>query len=158
MDQKCVHLHTVLQFQIEAPLDAVENTETLDNENSQSKGSWVVNTLGGLIFALAIVALSIFAVMLAIRLRRQNLTDEHIEEDSVDDADYSELTYTNQEQAETLHVPSYNHLSSGGVYDQSTGQTVYVDPEGRWWWQQEDGSFLHNPASNTDDTTQDGLS
>ncbi|MEC9174164.1 MAG: fibronectin type III domain-containing protein, partial [Candidatus Thermoplasmatota archaeon] len=83
-------LQTVLQFQIEPPLDSVENTETLDNENSQSEGSWVVNTLGGLIVALAILALSIFTVVLAIRLRKQNLTDEHIEEDSVDDADYSE--------------------------------------------------------------------
>ncbi len=151
-------LHTVLQFQIEPPLDSVENTETLDNENSQSEGNWVVNTLGGLIVALAILALSIFTVVLAIRLRKQNLTDERIEEDSIDDADYSESTSTNQEQAETLHVPSYNHLTSGGVYDQSTGHTVYVDPEGRWWWQQEDGSFLHNPASSTDDTTLDGLS
>ena len=60
--------------------------------------------------------------------------------------------------AQPTTVADYTGLPAGGQYDQSTGQTVYVDPEGRWWWQQEDGSFLHNPASNTDDTTQDGLS
>ena len=45
----------------------------------------------------------------------------------------------------------------GGVYDQSTGFTAYIDPEGRWWWEQEDGSFYHDPALNANDATQDDL-
>ena len=152
-----VNLQTVLQIQIEAPPDDSENIETLDNENSESKGSGVVNTLLGLIFALAIVALSIFTVMLAIRLRTQGLTDEDVEEDSEVETNDSELIHPTQHQAETLHVPDYNHLISGGVYDQSTGHMVYIDPEGRWWWQQEDGSFFHDPAINVNDTTPDDL-
>ena len=152
-----VNLQTVLQIQIDAPPDDSENIETLDNENSGSKGSGVVNTLLGLIFALAIVALSIFTVMLAIRLRTQGLTDEDLEEDSGDETNDSELIHSTQHQAETLHVPDYNHLISGGVYDQSTGHMVYIDPEGRWWWQQEDGSFFHDPAINVNDTTPDDL-
>jgi len=152
-----VNLQTVLQIQIEAPPDDSENIETLDNENSESKGSGVVNTLLGLIFALAIVALSIFTVMLAIRLRTQGLTDEDVEEDSEVETNDSELIHPTQHQAEILHVPDYNHLISGGVYDQSTGHMVYIDPEGRWWWQQEDGSFFHDPAINVNDTTPDDL-
>ena len=152
-----VNLQTVLQIQIEAPPDDSENIETLDNENSESKGSGVVNTLLGLIFALAIVALSIFTVMLAIRLRIQGLTDEDVEEDSEVETNDSELIHPTQHQAETLHVPDYNHLISGGVYDQSTGHMVYIDPEGRWWWQQEDGSFFHDPAIDVNDIPPDDL-
>jgi len=152
-----VNLQTVLQIQIEAPPDDSENIETLDNENSESKGIGVVTTLLGLIFVLAIVALSIFTVMLAIRLRTQGLTDEDVEEDSEVETNDSELIHPTQHQAETLHVPDYNHLISGGVYDQSTGHMVYIDPEGRWWWQQEDGSFFHDPAINVNDTTPDDL-
>jgi len=152
------NLQTVLKFQIEAPPDELENIETLDNENSGSKGSGGINTLLGLIFALAIVALSIFTVMFVIRLRAQGLTGEDTEENSEDEPNESELSHTTQHQAETLHVPDYNHLISGGVYDQSTGHTAYIDPEGRWWWQQEDGSFFHDPSFNVNDTTPDGLS
>ena len=152
-----VNLQTVLQIQIEEPPDDSENIETLDNENSESKGSGVVNTLLGLIFALAIVALSIFSVMLAIRLRTQGLTDEDVEEDSEVETNDSELIHPTQHQAETLHVPDYNHLISGGVYDQSTGHMVYIDPEGRWWWQQEDGSFFHDPAIDVNDIPPDDL-
>ena len=147
------NLQTVLQFQIDAPPDESENIETLDNENPESKGKGWVNTLQGLILALAIVSLLIFTVMLAIRLRAQGLTDEDVEEDSEDELNDSELAHTTQHQAETLHVPDYNHLVSGGVYDQSTGHTAYIDPEGRWWWQQEDGSFFHDPAFSVNDTT-----
>ena len=152
-----VNLQTVLQIQIEEPPDDSENIETLDNENSESKGSGVVNTLLGLIFALAIVALSIFSVMLAIRLRTQGLTDEDVEEDSEVETNDSELIHPTQHQHETLHVPDYNHLISGGVYDQSTGHVVYIDPEERWWWQQEDGSFFHDPAIDVNDIPPDDL-
>ena len=62
-------LHTVLQFQVEAPL-MVEDTKHWTTKIHNQK-SWVVNTLVGLIFALAIVALSIFTVV-HIRLRRQS--------------------------------------------------------------------------------------
>ena len=147
------NLQTVLQFQIDAPPDESEKIETLDNENPESKGNGWVNTLQGLILALAIVSLLIFTIMLAIRLRAQGLTDEDVEEDSEDELNDSELAHTTQHQAETLHVPDYNHLVSGGVYDQSTGHTAYIDPEGRWWWQQEDGSFFHDPAFSVNDTT-----
>ena len=54
-------------------------------------------------------------------------------------------------------MPDYNHLDGGGVYDQSTGHTAYIDSQGRWWWQQEDGSFFHDPAFNANDAMQDGL-
>jgi len=151
------NLQTVVQVEIDAPPDESENIETSDNENSRSKASGVVSTLLTLIFTLAIVVISIFTVMFAIRLREQGLTNEDVEENSDDDANNSDLVDTNQ-QAQTLHVPDYNHLVGGGVYDQSTGHTVYIDPEGRWWWKQEDGSFFHDQAFNASETTLDDLS
>lgn len=96
--------------------------------------------------------------MFALRLRPQGLTDGDAEEDdSEDEPNDSELADTTQHQAETLHVPDYNHLIAGGVYDQSTGHMAYIDPEGRWWWQQEDGSFFYDQTFNANDTTLDDL-
>ncbi len=152
------NLQTFLQFQIEVPPDESENIETSDNENSGLKGSGGVSTLLTLLFALGIVTLSIFTAILAIRLRSQGLTDEDAgEDDSEDEPNDSELAHTTQHQAETLHVPDHNHLVAGGVYDQSTGHMAYIDPEGRWWWQQEDGSFFHDQTFNAIDATPDDL-
>ncbi|MBI31883.1 MAG: hypothetical protein CMB72_04790 [Euryarchaeota archaeon] len=150
-----VNLQTVLRIQIDAPPDESENIETVDNENTGAKGKGMVSTLLTLFFALVIIALSIFTVMLAIRLRARSLADEDVEKDSEDDVNDSELVDTTQHQAEVLHVPDYNHLVGGGVYDQSTGHMAYIDPDGRWWWQQEDGSFFHDSALNANDDTSD---
>ena len=150
-----VNLQTILQIQIDAPPDESENIETSDNENTGAKGKGVVSTLLTLFFAMAIIALSIFTVILAIRLRARSLTDEDMEEDSEDDSNDSELVDTTQHQSEVLHVPDYNHLVGGGVYDQSTGHMAYIDPDGRWWGRQEDGSFFHDSALNANDDTSD---
>ena len=130
--------------------------DSSDNENSVSQGSGVVNTLLAFIVAIAIVILSVFTVMLVIRLRARGINEEETEDTSEEPND-SEPVEIIPIENETIHVPDYNHLDGGGVYDQSTGHTAYIDPQGRWWWQQEDGSFFHDPTFNANDATQDDL-
>ncbi|MED5486183.1 MAG: CARDB domain-containing protein, partial [Candidatus Thermoplasmatota archaeon] len=150
------NLDTVSVLEITVPLEESTDIDGLENEISSSRGSGGVSTLLALIVALAIVVLSIFTVMLAIRLRAQGHSEEETEEveEETTESDSPNLITT---QPETFHVPDYSHLAGGGVYDQSTGHTAYIDPEGRWWWQQEDGSFIHDPTVNANDATQDGL-
>ncbi|MEC7704408.1 MAG: CARDB domain-containing protein, partial [Candidatus Thermoplasmatota archaeon] len=150
------NLDTVSVLEITVPLEESIDIDGLENEISSSRGSGGVSTLLALIVALAIVVLSIFTVMLAIRLRAQGHSEEETEEveEETTESDSPNLITT---QPETFHVPDYSHLAGGGVYDQSTGHTAYIDPEGRWWWQQEDGSFIHDPTVNANDATQDGL-
>ena len=109
-----------------------------------------------LLVVLAIIGLSIFTAILAIRLRaRSEIEDEVVDEN--EDSVASEPIVEAEVEPTTHHVPDHNHLMGGGVYDQSTGHTAYIDPEGRWWWQQEDGSFYHDPALNASDATLDDL-
>ncbi|MBK39128.1 MAG: hypothetical protein CMB50_02750 [Euryarchaeota archaeon] len=150
------NLQSVLSLEIEVPSDEPEDIDSSDNENSVSQGGGGVNTLLAFIVAIAIVILSVFTVMLAIRLRARGIDEEETEEISEEPND-SESVEIIPIETETIHVPDYNHLEGGGVYDQSTGHTAYIDPQGRWWWQQEDGSFFHDPTFNANDATQDGL-
>ena len=149
------NLHTVSLLQITPPLDEFDDVVSSDNENSVSQGGGGISTFLAFIVAFAIVILSVFTVMLAIRLRAQGQEEE--EEDVTEDPIQSESDEVGISEIETLHVPDYSHLDGGGAYDQSTGHTVYIDPEGRWWWQQEDGSFFHDPTFNASDATQDAL-
>ena len=106
---------------------------------------------------LAIIALSVFTVIAANKLhaRRQSELESELEED--DDVEEVDSAPSTEDNSETYHVPDHTHLIGGGVYDQSTGHTAYIDAEGRWWWQQEDGSFYHDPDLNASDATQDDL-
>lgn len=145
---------TISHLSIEVPPEESEDLDSSDSDNTAPGESGVVNTLLALIIALAIVVLTVFTVVLAIRLRAQADLEEEMEEDA---GSPSESEHIETVQPETVHVPDHNHLAGGGVYDQSTGHTAYIDPEGRWWWQQEDGSFFHDPAYNATDATQDDL-
>ena len=78
------------------------------------------------------------------------------EEDEEDEGE-EQPPASDVEYSETHHVPDHTHLIGGGTYAQSTGHTAYIAPQGRWWWQQEDGSFYHDPALNATDATQDVL-
>ncbi len=149
------NLHTIGYLSIDVPLDEVDITPP-DNENSVSQEGGGVSTFLAFVVAIAIVVLSVFTVMLAIRLRAQGQEDEE-SEDAPAESNPSESDGVEISQVQTLHVPDYNHLDGGGVYDQSTGNTAYIDPQGRWWWQQEDGSFFHDPTFNASDATQDDL-
>ena len=151
------NLNAISLLEIETPsLDASDDELASDKENSAAGGGGAVSTLLALIVALAIVVLSIFTVMLAIRLRAQTQEEEEVEEAS-EESETSGMSEETTIQSESFHVPDYSHLAGGGVYDQSTGHMAYIDPDGRWWWQQEDGSFFHDPAFNAIDATQDGL-
>ena len=150
------NLQSVLSLEIEVPPDEPVGIDSSDNENSVSKGGGGVNTLLAFIVAIAIVILSVFTVMLAIRLRAREINEEETE-DTSEDSNHSESVEIISVQTETIHVPDHNHLDGGGVYDQSTGHTAYIDPQGRWWWQQEDGSFFHDPTFSANDATQDDL-
>ena len=150
------NLQSVLSLEIEVPPDEPVDIDSSDNENSVSQGSGLVNTLLAFIVAIAIVILSVFTVMLVIRLRARGIDEEETEDTSEEPSD-SESVEIIPIEIETIHVPDYNHLDGGGVYDQSTGHTAYIDPQGRWWWQQEDGSFFHDPTFNANDATQDDL-
>ena len=43
--------------------------------------------------------------------------------------------------AQPTTVADYTGLPPGGTYDQSTGQTVYIQPDGVQWQMMGDGSF-----------------
>lgn len=43
--------------------------------------------------------------------------------------------------AQPTTVSDYTGLQPGGTYDQSTGQTIYVQPDGTRWQMMPDGSF-----------------
>tara|TARA_Y100001968_G_scaffold303373_1_gene317487 strand:- start:2508 stop:3287 length:780 start_codon:yes stop_codon:yes gene_type:complete len=153
------NLATISVLNIDIPLNQSAGIEESENEeNLSSSESGGISTLLAFIVALAIIVLSVFTVMLAIRLRTRTELDEESEEEAeAEGATESEPVEVATVQTETYHVPDFTHLVGGGVYDQSTGHTAYIDPEGRWWWQQEDGSFFHDPSLNANDATQDGL-
>ena len=150
------NLLTVSELEIEIPPEATESSDDSGNEEeSTSKSDGGVNSMLAILVVLAIIALSIFTVILALRLKARRELEDEFEED--EDEDDSESPAPIEETPETYHVPDHTHLVGGGVYDQSTGFTAYIDPEGRWWWEQEDGSFYHDPALNANDATQDDL-
>ena len=43
--------------------------------------------------------------------------------------------------AQPTTVPDYSGLPPGGQYDQSSGQTIYILPDGTRWQMMADGSF-----------------
>ena len=55
------------------------------------------------------------------------------------------------------HLPDHTHLKAGGWYDTSTGSVAYIDPDGIWWWQQPDGSFVRQASISASDGTPDAL-
>ena len=148
------NLMTISELEIQIPL---EESELVDDsgheEESTSKSSGGVNSMLAILVVLAIIALSIFTVILALRLKARREHEDELEEEDEDSESPTQI----EETSETYHVPDHTHLIGGGVYDQSTGFTAYIDPEGRWWWEQEDGSFYHDPALNANDATQDDL-
>jgi len=150
------NLMTISELEIDIPPEEAESVDDSDTEGtgeSTPQSSGGVNSMLTILVVLAIISLSIFTVILALRLKaRRELEDELEEED-----DASESPTQIEGTTETYHVPDHTHLIGGGVYDQSTGFTAYIDPEGRWWWEQEDGSFYHDPALNANDATQDAL-
>ncbi|MDE0708062.1 MAG: hypothetical protein OSB33_03845, partial [Candidatus Poseidoniales archaeon] len=145
------NLVTISELDIDIPAEETESVTDSGNEEestSQSSGSGV-NSMLAILVVLAIIALSVSTVILVLRLKARGELEE--------DVDDSEAPAQLEEASETHHVPDHTHLMGGGVYDQSTGFTAYIDPEGRWWWEQEDGSFYYDPALNANDATQDGL-
>ena len=81
------NLQSVLSFAIEVPPDEPVDVDSSDNENSVSKGSGGVNTLLAFIVAIAIVILTVFTAMLAIRLRARDINEEETEYASEDSND-----------------------------------------------------------------------
>jgi hypothetical protein len=153
-------LYTISSLEIDIPAEEIETADESGNERESSPGSGGgISTILAFLVVVAIIVLSVLAAILAIRLRAVSEIEEE-EEESVEEpgeSSSSEIIDSAQEQLETYHVPDHTHLIGGGEYNQSTGHMAYVDPEGRWWWQQEDGSFYHDPALNATDATQDGL-
>ena len=155
-------LYTISSLEIDIPAEEIETADESGNERGSSPSSGGgISTLLAFLVVVAIIVLSVLAAILAIRLRAVSEIEEEEEEDeSIENSGEptsSEIKDSAQEQLETYHVPDHTHLIGGGEYNQSTGHMAYVDPEGRWWWQQEDGSFYHDPALNATDATQDGL-
>jgi len=152
------NLFTISELQIEVPIEETEPFDESGDEEAPSSSSsgGGVSTMLALLVVLAIIGLSIFTVILAIRLRARSEIDDEIEDEN-EDSVASEPIVEAEVESTTHHVPDHSHLMGGGVYDQSTGHTAYIDPEGRWWWQQEDGSFYHDPALNASDATLDDL-
>ncbi|MEE2747025.1 MAG: CARDB domain-containing protein [Candidatus Thermoplasmatota archaeon] len=149
-------LITLSELAIEIPPEDITPIDNSDNqEESTTESNGGVNSMLAIIVVLAIIVLSVFTVILAIKLKARQELESELEEDEGEDVTHSPVD--GGDESETNHVPDHTHLIGGGVYDQSTGHTAYIDPDGRWWWQQEDGSFYHDPALNASDATQDDL-
>ena len=152
------NLVTISELEIDIP---AEETESVDdsgnNEESTPQSSGGVSSMLAILVVLAIIALSAFTVILALKLKARRELEEELEDELEENDEVSESPEKIEETPETYHVPDHTHLIGGGVYDQSTGFTAYIDPEGRWWWKQEDGSFYHDPALNANDATPDDL-
>ena len=151
---------TISELEIDIPPEEAESVDDSDTEGTgesppQSTGG--VNSMLTILVVLAIISLSIFTVILALRLKARRELEDELEDELEEEDDASESPTQIEGSTETYHVPDHTHLIGGGVYDQSTGFTAYIDPEGRWWWEQEDGSFYHDPALNANDATQDAL-
>jgi len=150
------NLFAISELEIEIPVEETETTDESENVDDPSSSSGGVGKMLALLVVLAIIGLSVFTVILAIRLRERSEIGDDVEDESEEPV-VSESPDAVEEQPTTYHVPDHSHLIGGGQYDQSTGHTAYIDPDGRWWWQQEDGSFYHDPALNASDATQDDL-
>ncbi|MCH2636888.1 MAG: hypothetical protein MKZ56_00745 [Candidatus Thalassarchaeum sp.] len=148
--------HSELAIEI-PPEDTPPIENSSDQEESSAESSGGVSTMLAIIVVLAIIALSVFTVILALKLKARRELGVEFEEDEEDEGEEQPPSSDVEEDSETHHVPDHTHLIGGGTYDQSTGHTAYIDPKGRWWWQQEDGSFYHDPALNATDATQDVL-
>jgi len=138
--------------------EAAEGTDSTTTEGDlQTKGSGVISTVMAVIVILAIITLSIIIVWVSRRARSVSDSEDDEEESdySDDDEGVEEIASVTMEAA--MHVADYTHLPGGGTYDESTGQTVYIDPEGRWWWQQPDDSFFHDPGISAIDAKPDDL-
>jgi hypothetical protein len=148
-----VHEHLA----ITAPQTAEGTDGTITEGDLQSKGSGGISTIMAVIVILAIITLSIIIVLVSRRARSVSDSEDDEEESDCRDVDegVEETASTTVEAA--MHVADYTHLPGGGTYDKSTGQTAYVDPEGRWWWQQPDDSFFHDPGINAIDAKPDDL-
>ena len=151
------NLVIISELEIDMPPEETESVDVSGNEDESTpqSGGGISSVLAILVF-LVIIALSIYTAILALKLKARRELEEELEEEPEEDDMVSESEHI-EETAETYHVPDHTHLIGGGVYDQSTGFTAYIDPKGRWWWEQEDGSFYHDPALNANDATQDDL-
>ena len=150
------NLFSISELEIEIPAEETETNNESEDLEAPSSSSGGVSTMLALLVVLAIIGLSVFTVILAIRLRARSEIEDELEGEP-EEAEVTESPDTIEEQPTTYHVPDHSHLIGGGEYDQSTGHMAYIDPDGRWWWQQEDGSFYHDPALNASDATQDDL-
>jgi len=151
------NLITIAEYGFDIPVLDNKTADESEEGDASSKSSGTLGTMLIILVILAIIALSVFTVIAASKLqarRQRELESELEEEENDDDVD---STSTIEDDSEIYHVPDHTHLIGGGVYDQSTGHTAYIDTEGRWWWQQEDGSFYHDPNLNASDATQGDL-
>tara|TARA_B110000438_G_scaffold302657_1_gene361057 strand:+ start:383 stop:4798 length:4416 start_codon:yes stop_codon:yes gene_type:complete len=152
------NLVTISELEIDIPAEETESVDDSGNdEESTPQSSGGVSSVLAIMVVLAIIALSVFTVILALKLKARREFEEELEDELEEDDEESESPEQIEETPETYHVPDHTHLIGGGVYDQSTGFTAYIDPQGRWWWEQEDGSFYHDPELNANDATQGDL-
>ncbi len=152
------NLVAISELEIDIPAEETESVDDAGNdEESTPQSGGGVSSMLAILVVLAIIALSVFTVILALKLKARRELEEELEDELEEGDEEPESPEQIEETPETYHVPDHTHLIGGGVYDQSTGFTAYIDPEGRWWWEQEDGSFYHDPALNANDATQDDL-
>jgi subtilase family serine protease len=95
------------------------------------------------LFVLLLAGVAAAGIFLAFRGRGyEEDDDEHDEGEAPEPPPAVAVEPTVVHAAQLQHVADHTWLPSGGAYDQSTGTTVYVAPDGGRWWQQPDGSFL----------------
>ena len=94
------------------------------------------------LIVLLLAGVAAAGIFLAFRGRGYDDDDEHDEGEAPAPPPPVAVAPTVVHAVQLQHVADHTWLPSGGAYDQSTGETVYVAPDGSRWWQQPDGSFL----------------
>ena len=166
-----VGLTTIVNFTIDPPTNpTAPPTGAQDNEAEGTGGPSTSGVAATVLIALMLAGLAAAGLYLAFRSRALDKEEEDFENDEEDVANEpvgDEVTEGTQSPpeptspvlegtadqptalqlegtastVEPVRVENHEGLSPGGTYDQSTGVTWYLAPDGSRWWQDDDGSF-----------------
>ena len=128
-------METVQNLTVTPPLNPNTPPENIDEADSKGSGGYSSNDVAAIVLTVIMLAL-VAAAGLVLMFRARTLEDD--EEDEEDEEEEEEMEML----PEQTKVPDHSGLPPGGQYDQTTGVTWYLCPDGSRWWQDEDGSFL----------------
>lgn len=135
--------NTTAHLDIVPPSPPVSDDGPSDSSPDGSvSGTSVGEVTMWVLIVLLLAGVAAAGIFLAFRGRGYDDDDEHDEGEAPAPPPLVAVAPTVVHAVQLQHVADHTWLPSGGAYDQSTGKTVYVAPDGSRWWQQPDGSFL----------------